>query len=179
MSVPKASVQAKVRKLSPWVVANWPITGAIVAAKGMLSTTAEAKAEIHNIMGITSTGFPPDIFPMNSAKDFNNPVSSSPPTQTNRPKKKSRVRQSTPLIRCKAFLVAVIRVSPAAIIPIKATDNPVWAWVTSKPTTRRKIAALILNNSGFVIASLGSGRVSGDSASLTGLDGVRILLKEK
>jgi len=52
MSVPKAKVQLNVGKAKPCVCDRLAITGTMVAAKGILSTMAEAKADSHNIRGI-------------------------------------------------------------------------------------------------------------------------------
>ena len=59
MSVPRASVQASVGKGTPAAWARLAMTGTIVAAKGILSTMAEAKAETHRIMVITNIDIAP------------------------------------------------------------------------------------------------------------------------
>jgi hypothetical protein len=51
-------------RLKPAVRERFWITGTMVAAKGMLSTMAEAKADIQRISGITSTRLPPETVPI-------------------------------------------------------------------------------------------------------------------
>lgn len=157
ISVPKASVQAKVSKLKPSEIDKLLITGTIVAAKGMLSTIAENKAESHKIIGIATARFPPEATPIVSATIFKTPVHSKPPTVTNKPMKKTRVRQSTLLTIWRALVVAANSVRKAATTPIKANESPVSAWVTIKITTSIKIALFILKRKRSTIASLGSG----------------------
>ena len=94
MSVPRARAQASGGSGIP-AAARLRITGIIVAAKGMLSTMAEEKAETQRMMVMTMTKLPPETRPMKSARALRAPVCSSPPTQTNSPKKKSSVCQST------------------------------------------------------------------------------------
>jgi len=67
------------------------ITGIIVAAKGMLSTNADAKAEIQRIIVIATIMFPFDTSPICPARVERTPVSSSPLTVTNSPRKKSKL----------------------------------------------------------------------------------------
>src|SRR4030043_1989625 len=63
ISVPKANVHDNVGRLNEVVWARLLITGTIVAAKGILSTIAEAKADSHNMIGIIKMALPPDISP--------------------------------------------------------------------------------------------------------------------
>lgn len=51
MSVPKAKAHAKVDRFNPDTCESSPMTGFIVAAKGILSIVAEAKPDIHRIRG--------------------------------------------------------------------------------------------------------------------------------
>lgn len=64
ISVPSARVQAKTGKGIADSAERLAITGTMVAAKGILSTTPEATADTHRIMGITINIFPPDTSPM-------------------------------------------------------------------------------------------------------------------
>jgi hypothetical protein len=125
ISVPKAKAQANGGKLNPVVFARLLITGTIVAAKGILSIMAEAKADSQRMIDIIKMALPPDISPIYAASIFNVPVCSSPPTQINRPIKNRRVRQSNLLRICEDPLPAASKVRIAAITPIMATDNPV------------------------------------------------------
>jgi hypothetical protein len=51
MSVPKARAHTKVGGFSPGTCENSPMTGFMTAAKGILSTMAGAKPDIHRIIG--------------------------------------------------------------------------------------------------------------------------------
>ena len=61
ISVPMASVHARIDRSTPELAANALITGIMVAAKGMLSTNALAIADSHKMIAIISLGSSPLI----------------------------------------------------------------------------------------------------------------------
>lgn len=91
ISVPIAKVHDRMDKSTPVVLANVLITGIIVAANGMLSTKAEAKADTHKMMATMIIIFPPLISPMKLATLIRIPVCSKPPTTINKPIKNNSV----------------------------------------------------------------------------------------
>ncbi|CCY26544.1 unknown [Firmicutes bacterium CAG:114] len=117
------------------------ITGTMVAAKGILSTKAEATAESQMRITIISDRLPPVIPAMPLAMASSTPVCSNPLTVKNRPRKKSTVCQSTfRSSRSGAGLASRVRM--AATMPTVATVSPVLAWVTSSSTVTRKMVTL-------------------------------------
>src|SRR5665648_1262971 len=79
----------------PPKVPIWCIKGIIVAAKGMLSTKAEAIAENHNISIPVSVKLPSVAVNAHFAMLSIRPVSIRPPTTMNNPIKKKMVGHST------------------------------------------------------------------------------------
>ena len=113
----------------------------MVAAKGILSTKAEATAESQMRITIISDRLPPVIPAMPLAMASSTPVCSNPLTVKNRPRKKSTVCQSTfRSSRSGAGLASRVRM--AATMPTVATVSPVLAWVTSSSTVTRKMVTL-------------------------------------
>ena len=178
MSAPRASVQASVGNWKPAVRARLESTGIMVAAKGMLSTTAEATADIHRMMGMTTSISPPETSAMKLARTTSTPVSSRPPTVMKRPTKNTRVRQSTRRNTCPAWRNPAISVRAAAMTPISATEMPVCACVTRRTITSRKMPVFVRNKPRSVMASPGSGKVD-VSTSAPSCDFVRTLRKAK
>ena len=63
---------------------------------------------------------------------------------------------------CRSFQAsfpAAMRVRAAMNTPIRATVKPVWAWVISSTTARRKIPQLRAKSRRFVMAVCGAGQV--------------------
>jgi hypothetical protein len=69
--------------------------GIMVATKGMLSTTEEAIADSHNTNMPVWSRFPPVSSRAFSATNSITPLTSNPPTMTNKPAKKKIVGHST------------------------------------------------------------------------------------
>ena len=91
MSVPSASVHARMFTSIPSIDDMDFITGIIVAASGILSTNALAIAATQRMIAIISVRFPPLTRAIKSAITESTPVCSSPPTDINKPMKNKSV----------------------------------------------------------------------------------------
>ena len=134
----------------------------MVAAKGMLSTKAEAMAESQMMTTIIMARLPPVRAPTPWAMASSTPDSSRPLTARNRPMKKRIVCQSTRLIRWAGDLL-VTRVRTAARTPTVEMVRPVLAWVISRTTMTAKITTATAN----FFQSLTAFRGSSSSSSRT------------
>ena len=91
ISVPIESVHASVARSAGLEAESPLIIGSIVAAKGILSTNAEAIADIQITIAIIILTFPPLTLLIKLAICSRIPVFSSPPTTIKRPVKKRRI----------------------------------------------------------------------------------------
>ena len=131
------------------------MTGTMVAAKGMLSTKAEAMPDSHRMMMTMRVRLPPVMWAMPWAMASSTPVCSRPLTARKRPMKKRTVCQSTRLSSRMGSLFTS-RVRTAAITPTMATVRPVLAWVMSRMTVRRNTPTFRANLRQLWMDALGS-----------------------
>ena len=80
MSVPMERVQARAFRSTPMVAESEVMTGTMVAAKGMLSTKAEAMPDSHRMMMTMRVRLPPVMWAMPWAMASSTPVCSRPLT---------------------------------------------------------------------------------------------------
>ena len=126
------------------------ISGIIVATNGMLSTTAEATAEIHMMASAVTARSPPVVSRTHPARMASTPACSMPCTTMNRPMKKKIVTHSTsPNLRwtlsdcASAFLPTFVTSSRSAapnIAMVAGSSRSGWAnrkaTITSPSTAR-------------------------------------------
>ena len=126
------------------------IIGIIVAVNGILSTNADANADVRTIVNNVVPRSPPVISNMLCARSSKAPETSTPPTMINNPQKKSSVGHSTCLNATCGCLPVITKSTAAPPNAIIDTSRPIMPCsINIRITAPRTIADFFSNMTVF------------------------------